>query len=174
MKSVLQLMDQGLTNIKLNILVFGPQVHTLSENDLRTRNLQKKRIDIRGALEDLGHNVAYAEEVVDPSLSGPASNAVLQEIAIMKEYDFVVVLIDSPGSIAEATLICQNPPIAQKSSLFLDSNYSTGLVAQMCELGETIGAKFSYYEYPDDLVMCHLLGFIKTRTNEIQTIKFLS
>lgn len=174
MKSVKELMNQGLSSTKLNILVFGPQVHTLSENDERTRNLQNKRIEIRSELEGLGHNVAYAEDIVDPSLSGPANNAILQEIAVMKEYDFVVVLIDSPGSISEATLISINPLIAQKSSLFLDSNYSEGLVAQACQLSETIGAKFSYYTYPNDLVECNLLGFIKTRTQEIQTVKYLS
>ena len=167
-------MEQGLTNTKLNILVFGPQVHTLSDNDERTRNLQDKRIEIRSELEKIGHNVAYAEDIVDPSLSGPANNAILQEIAVMKEYDFVVVLVDSPGSIAEATLISISPAIAQKSSLFLDSDYSNGLVANACKLSETIGAKFCTYKYPNDLTECNLLGFIKKRTQEIQTVKYLS
>lgn len=174
MKTVKELMEQGLSNTKLNILVFGPQVHTLSDSDERTRNLQNKRIEIRKELEALGHNVNYAEDIVDPSLSGPASNGVLQEVAVMKEYDFTVVLVDSPGTNAEATLISQNPPIAQKSSLFLDADYTTGLVAEACRLSETLGAKFRTYQYPEDLTDCHLLGFIKTRTEEIQTIKYLS
>lgn len=174
MKTVKELMEQGLSNTKLNILVFGPQVQTLSDSDERTRRLQDKRIEIRTELEGLGHNVNFAEEIVDPSLSGPANNTVLQEIAIMKEYDFVVVLVDSPGSISEATLISLNPSIAQKSSLFLDSDHSEGFVAEACRLGETIGAKFSTYEYPNDLRECSLLGFIKQRTQEIQTVKYLS
>lgn len=174
MKTVQELMNQGISSSRLNILVFGPQVHTLSENDERTRNLQNKRIDIRAELEELGHNVKYAENVVDPSLSGPESNAMLQEIAIMKEYDFIVVLVDSPGSIAEATHVSTNPSIALKSSLFLDSDYSQGFVAETCRLGETLGAKFRTYQYPNDLTECNLLGFIKQRTQEIQTIKYLS
>lgn len=174
MKTAKELMEQGLTNTKLNILVFGPQVHTLSDSDQRTRNLQNKRIEIRYVLEEIGHNVSYAEDIVDPSLSGPANNAILQEIAFMKEYDFVVVLIDSPGSIAEASLISVHPPIAQKASLFLDSDYSEGLVAETCKLSETIGAKFRMYKYPNDLTECNLLGFIKQRTQEIQTVKYLS
>lgn len=174
MKTVHDLMNQGVSNTKLNILVFGPQVHTLSENDERTRNLQNKRIDIRKELEILGHHVKYAEDIVDPSLSGPANNAMLQEIAIMKEYDFIVVLVDSPGSIAEATHISVRPDIARKSSLFLDSDYSEGLVADTCRLGEIIGAKFATYQYPNDLTECNLLGFVKSRTQEIQTIKYLA
>lgn len=163
MKTVQELMDQGISSTKLNILVFGPQVDTLSEIDERTRNLQNKRIAIREELERIGHDVKYAENIVDPSLSGPANNAMLQEIAIMKEYDFIVALVGSPGSIVEATHISTNPSIAAKSSLFLDSDYSQGLVAEACRLGETIGAKFRTYQYPNDLTECNLLGFIKQR-----------
>lgn len=174
MKTVQELMSQGISSTKLNILVFGPQVHTLSENDERTRNLQNKRIEIRDELEKLGHNVKYAEDIVDPNLSGPASNATLQEIAIMKEYDFIVVIVDSPGSHVEVTLISIKPSIAQKSSLFLDSDHSQGLVAEACRLAEIGGAKFSTYQYPNDLTECHLLGAIKHRAQEIQTIIYLS
>lgn len=173
MKTVRKLLEQGLNSTKLSILVFGPQVKDLS-SDVRTRNLQNKRIEIRVELERLGHTVKYAEDIVDPSLSGPSSNAMLQEIVFMKEYDFVVVLVDSPGSIAEASVICVMPSIASKTSLFLDSNYAEGLVAETCKLGETLGAKFQTYQYPKDLTDCHLLGFIKSRTKEIQTIKYLS
>jgi hypothetical protein len=173
MKTVQDLMEQGVLSTKLNILVFGPQVHTLCKSDGRTRKLQNKRIEIRVELEKLGHHVRYAEDIVDPSLSGPASNAMLQEIVIMKEYDFIVVLVDSPGSIAETTHITTNPPIAQKSSLFLDSDYSKGLVAETCRLGEINGAKLQTYQYPNDLTECNLLGFVKQRTQEIQTAKYL-
>lgn len=174
MKTVQELMTQGISNSRLNILVFGPQVQILLENDERTRNLQNKRIEIREELEFLDHNVKYAEDIVDPSLGGPLSNATLQEIAIMKEYDFVVVLVDSPGSHVEATLISVNPSIAQKASLFLDSDFSQGLVAEACKLAEISGAKFRTYQYPNDLIDCNLLTFIKQRVIEIQTIKYLS
>jgi len=173
MRTIQELMDQGVLGTTLNILVFGPQIHTLAENDERTRNLQLKRIEIREKLEELGHNVKYAEDIVDPSLSGPVGNAIVQEIAIMKEYDFIVVLVDSPGSHVEATLISRDQNLAQKTSMFLDNDHSSGLVAETCRLGERFGAKFRTYQYPNDLVECNLLGFIKEHTMAIQTIKFL-
>jgi len=159
-------------DIKIRILVFGPQVHTLSENE-RTCKLQKKRIQIRAELEALGHYVKYAEDLVDPKIDGPAGNAFFQELVIMREYDLIVTIVDSPGSIAEATAISMKTQLAQKSSLFLDNNYLGGLVGAACQNAEDIGAHFQTYQYPDDLDLCHLLGYVKTRVSKIQKMKYL-
>lgn len=157
---------------KLKILVFGPQVHTPSAEE-RTAKLQNKRIDIKAALEALGHHVKYAEEIVDPSLGGAAGNAFFQELLIMGEYDFIVTLVDTPGSITEAAAIASNPHFAQKASLFLDSAFVGGLVSQACENAAHMGAHYSTYDYPADLDECHLLGHIRDRASAIQMIKYL-
>jgi hypothetical protein len=158
--------------IKLKILVFGPQVHTPS-SDLRTAKLQGKRKEIRAKLESLGHHVKYAEDLVDPHLSGPTGNAFFQELVIMKEYDLIVTIVDSPGTIAEATAISLTPSIALKSSLFLDGAYVGGLVEQTCRNAEDIGAHFKTYVYPDDLDNCHLYGYVLDRVSKIQKMKYL-
>ena len=166
------LLSAAIHAIKLSILVFGPQVHTIS-SDVRTAKLQQKRIDIRNALESLGHEVRYAEELVDTSISGSAGNAFFQELLIMKEFDFIAVIVDSPGSITEATAISLKPDLALKASLFLDSAYIAGLVGQACQNAADVGAHFTTYVYPNDLDACNLLGHVLGRASQIQKSKYL-
>lgn len=141
--------------------------------DERTRNLQNKRIEIREALEAINHHVKYAEDLVDPSLVGPTANPIIQELVIMQEYDFIVTLVESPGSIVEATLIASKPLLAQKTALYIDKTYIDGLAGQMCLLAEQMGGHLHKFTYPEDLTECHLLGHIRERANTIQLMKFL-
>lgn len=171
--SIEDLLAKNITNIALKILVFGPQVKTLSADE-RTRNLQLKRKQIRCELETLGHHVRYAEDLVDPDLPGATCNVFLQEIVIMTEYDLIVTLVDSPGSIAEAIAITMNPALAQKASLFVDFDHRGGLVANACDLAKKLGADYRNYQYPEDLVDCHLLGFVKEKIENVQLVKYLS
>ncbi len=173
MNTVANLISNGITAIKLNILVFGPQVKVLS-TDQRTLNLQNKRIQIRQELENLGHNVKYAEDVVDPNLPSPQNNAFLQEIVIMAEFDIIFNIVDSPGSITELALIASKPTLSQKASLFLDSQFTGGLPASACEAAKFLGADYNTYNYPTDLVDCHLLTFILARVSKAQFVKLIS
>ena len=164
---------RAVGSIKLKILVFGPQVTTISP-DPRTAKLQHKRIEIRDKLQALGHHVKYAEDLVDPSVPGLMGNAVFQEMILMAEYDFIATLVESPGSVVEATLIARDEQLARKASLFIDSDYRAGLAAQACELAKARGCHFQTYEYPVDLDACHLYGFIVARINDIQAMKYLN
>jgi len=167
------LLARSVTSISLKILVFGPQVKSLSEDE-RTKNLQLKRIQIREELETLGHHIKYAEELVDPDLPGETNNTFLQEIVIMSEYDLIVTLVGSPGSITEATAIAMKPALAQKASLFVDHDHRDGLAASACSLAQQLGADYRTYQYPEDLVDCHLLGFVKEKVKNVQIVKYLS
>lgn len=173
MSIVANLINSGRNAIKLNILVFGPQVANLS-TDPRTLNLQNKRIQIRQELEALGHVVNYAEDLVDPNLPSPQNNAFLQEIVIMAEYDLIFNIVDSPGSNVELGLIAARPNLAQKASLFLDSQFNTGLSAEACRAAQFFGADFNNYIYPTDLVDCNLLTFILDRVAKAQFVKLIS
>lgn len=162
-----------MANIKLDILVFGPSVKIMSSNE-KVRNLQNKRIDIRNELDKLGHNVAFAEDVVDSEMDDPHNNAFVQELLIMADYDMIVNIVDSPGSIMEASVPAKNTSIAQKTTLFLNAEYKEGLVLKACLTAEYLGACFKDYSYPEDLVECHLLGAVMDRVRKAQTIKLLS
>ena len=107
-------------------------------------------------------------------MPGVAANPVLQELLIMNEYDYIVTLVDSPGTIAEATLISLKPDLARKSSLFMDDEYKEGLPAKACQLAAELGGHFATYAYPGDLDDCNLYGMIEKRVTLIQTIKYLT
>ena len=166
------LLAKNVTSILLKVLVFGPQVHSPS-SDPRTAKLQAKRIQIRQELEKAGHHVKYAEDIVDPTVGGAGGNVFFQELLIMREYDFIVIVVDSPGSITEMAAISVDPALARKSSLFLDEAYLNGLVAAACSQAEDIGAHFRTYAYPKDLDDCHLLTEIEGRVAKIQKLKYL-
>lgn len=172
MSDIGNLVAANIGAIKLKILVFGPQVATPS-TDPRLKKLQAKRVEIRAKLEHLGHDVKYAEELVDPTLPGVSGNAFLQELLIMSEYDMIVTLVESPGSLIEASVIASKPLLAAKASLFIDDDFKGGLAAQACEFAEVMGAHYQTYQYPIDLDACHLYGFIESRVNKFQTIKFM-
>ncbi len=163
------LLRNSIDSVKLNILVFGPRVTPLSSEE-RTRNLQLKRIQIKEELERLGHNSKYAEELVDPSLG----NMMMQEELLMREYDLIVALVGSPGTIMEAGFISKSPQLANKAQLFMDADHTDGAVAEGCRLAEELGAYFKEYSYPDDLTLCHLLSFVKERVAKAQKIRYLN
>jgi len=173
LRTISELIEEGFRNTHLNILVFGPKIATISEDE-KVRNLQNKRIVIRVELERLGHFVRYAEDLVDPNLPSPQNNAALQEILIMGEYDLIINIVDTPGTIIEAALIAIKPNLANKTSLFIDNAYTSGLAASTCELAKLSGAECHYYQYPEDLVDCHLLGYVIRHVEKTQLVKFIS
>lgn len=173
-QSTASIVGSAIGEICLNILVFGPQVTHPSEQE-RTRALQDKRSEIRAQLEAEGHNVKFAEDLVDIDLPHPMNNSVLQEIAILHQYDLVVVLIESPGSILEATIVGTNPDLARKSSLFIDQDFRGGLVGGgLIDLAGRLGADANTFEYPKDLVECHLLGKVREKVQTTKLVKYLS
>lgn len=167
------LITAALDGIKLKILVFGPQVHTPSGEE-RVAKLQAKRIQIREHLEADGHIVAYAEDLVDPSIGVPGGDAFFQELVIMREYDMIVNIVDQPGSIVEATMIAMKTHLAAKSMLFQDAAYAGGLVAQACNSARDLGAHLQSFQYPQDLDECHLLGHVANRVRLVQKMKYLA
>lgn len=162
-----QLLSDTINSIKLKILVFGPQVEPLS-TDVETRELQLKRIQIKDALVDAGHFARFAEDLVVSGL-----NAMVQEKVMMQNFDLVIVLLGSHGANSEATIIADNPDLAMKAQLFLDSRHVDGFVHEVCKNAEIHGAHFKSYQYPQDLTECHLLGFAKERVSVAQQRAYL-
>lgn len=168
-----QLIQSALDGIKLKILVFGPQVHTPSLEP-RVAKLQAKRVQIRQHLEAEDHIVAYAEDLVDPSIGVVGGDAFFQELVIMREYDMIVNIVDQPGSIVEATMMAMKTHLASKAVLFLDAAYAGGLVEQTCRSATDIGAHLQHFHYPQDLDDCHLLGHVARRVRLVQKMKYLA
>jgi hypothetical protein len=172
MRKVGELFAERLRENPLNVLVFGPAVDPPSDNTF-VRALQIKRQEIRVALENDGHFVQYGEEVIDPSLPPPADNPLFQEFLAIQEFDVVVILVQSPGTIAESTLLALRPEIAPKAHLFMRDEHRGGFVWQACKLAEQFNAVFAEFTFPADLVECHLLTKVRDRLIKMQVAKML-
>jgi hypothetical protein len=157
-KSIAELVKEGPGSIKLNILVYGPQV-SVPDADARIAAIQRKRKDIRQELIDLGHDARFAEELVDPSLPEPFDSAFYQEQLLQREADLIICIVESPGSKVEFGAIYKEVDVLKKTTIFLDENYIAGLVGDACRDSEYNGAKLKLFQYPRDIDECNLLGF---------------
>ena len=128
-----------LGETRLEILVFGPAVEPRAEDPL-TASLQAKRQQMKELLTEEGHSVSFGEDVVDSSLPSPLSSPLLQEVPAMRNADFIVVLVFSPGSIAEATLITTEQDLCQKVMFYCLEEHRTGLLVRHLEYCGNLGA----------------------------------
>ncbi len=173
MRPIEELLAEALERNRLSVLVFGPALDRDPENEF-VRELQRKRRDIRLALEQDGHDVRYGEEVVKPDLPPPTDNPLLQELLLMRAFDLIVVLVHTPGTIAEATCVALRPELAPKAVLFIWDQHHGGFAWNACRLAENLGAVLSEFVFPADIQDCHLLTRILERARGIQMGKALS
>lgn len=158
-----------LAKVKLRILLFGPQVTPPSDNPY-IACLQVKRETIRNELEAVGHEVLYGEDFVDPSLPPPLSNPAYQEIAVMRDADLIVVLVASPGSIGEATLIVREDGLRRKSHFFCFSEHAAGFVVSMVTPLIPVGLCVDLTSL-DDTTACQITGVITEKAEHLRYAK---
>jgi hypothetical protein len=168
-----QLFNRHLKSITLKILIFGPDSKGIS-TDVRVNALKKKRVEIRDHLINEGHKAVFPEDIVDPNAAPPMNNPAIVENLLMKEYDIIINLVETPGSLVEAGKISEHPYLAAKALLFIGDDYCAGFPYATCQQAEQIGAKLSTFSYPNDLTQCHLLTKIADMINKIQLVKFYS
>jgi len=172
---VSDLLNQGLRDSPLTILLFGPQLKVPSDNEHDLR-LQDKRRQVKLDLEGNGHVVVLIEDEIDGSLPPPLNNSWVQELTILQEldrYDLIVSLVHSPGTNIELGVISSKREVAAKSHLFLSSAYKGSAAHEACLAAQLQGAVFSEYEYPKDLLECHLVGMVRAKVHAVQIGKFL-
>lgn len=169
MASVKELMEKALASAKLDILVFGPAVEPRS-NDAHIASLQQKRLDIRQRLLDEGHSARFGEEVVDASLPAHLSDPLLQEVAVMRVVDLIIVLVGSPGSIAEAISISREGSLCRKATFYCFEEHKDGIVGKHLKFLESQGATFSLMSLPD-VEACHLTGAVLEKVRAVHVGK---
>ncbi len=159
--------------ISLRILVFGPDPKsaTLSPAS-RNGKLASKRLEIRDWLANQGHEAVFPEDVY--SAVPPAPNIAAQEVMMMKYFDFIVVLVDSPGSIVELGVLSTHSDLAGKTHAFIDKTYSGGYAYVSCELLRTLNGDFTQYTFPDDLDGCTLKRWVAQTVSKLQLIRYLA
>lgn len=176
MRTVAELLADGLHGTPLTILLFGPSLGT-GTSDPHASALRDKRAEIRDALRADGHKVVIVEDEIDATAPAPLNNPMIQEMAILQSYDgydLVVALVYTPGTNLELGIITSTKEIASKSHLFICKAFSTGAAYQACQMAETVRkAEFTPYDYPADLVDCHVLTKVQTKVRSLQVAKFI-
>ncbi len=168
--TIAELIARALKENSIRVLVFGPSPTSTSPEPL-TQGLRKKRIEIRDALRDLGHQAEFPEDLIDPTQPPPFNNPVAQEKLLMADYDLVMVLIGPPGTNVELGMIASDQDLCRKSSLFLCRDHLGGLAHQACLFAEQFDAHFAQFTYPEDLVDCHLLTAAEEMIRKVQAGK---
>lgn len=166
MIDVKTLIENQLKDTRLEILVFGPAVDPPS-SDPYVASLQVKRKEIKQRLIDEGHSAAFGEDVVDPSLSAHLADPLVQEIVAMRAADLIIVLVGSPGAIAEATTIARDKELCGKAGFYCFEDHKAGLVVQHLQFMANYGATCQLVSLAE-VQACNLTGAVLEKVRAVQ------
>jgi len=159
-----------LKDIKLKILVFGPNPSTPSGAGF-TKDLANKRVEIKNALIKDGHMAVFPEDLLKGSADPDLDNTFLWEQMLVIEYDMVVNLVGSFGAVSELALF-QKKNLAQKACLFFEKGHMDGLPYSHAQMIQRLGATLNVYNYPLDLTSCNLMKSVREKANDLKISKF--
>ena len=163
------LIEAELKNTTLEVLLFGPAVEPPS-SDPFVAGLQAKRKEIKARLTNEGHSVAFGEDIVDPSLPALLADPLLQEIVAMRAADLIIVLVGSPGPIAEAMTIAGKQELCGKASFYCYEDHAEGLVVRHLQFVERFGSTCQLMSF-NDVETCKLTGTVMEKVRAIQVGK---
>ncbi len=165
--------QNAAAQIALRILVFGPDPRNATLHPRsRLGKLATKRIEIRDCLVSDGHEAVFPEDLYNKV--PPAPNIAAQEFMMMRQFDFIVIIVDSPGSNVELGVVSTRAELAGKTHAFIDATYSGGFAYKSCELLKQINGEFTPYNYPHDVVSCSLKTWVEQTVRKLQLIRYLS
>jgi hypothetical protein len=157
--------QQEVDDTPLSILVWGP-------GSPKAR-LYGKRTDVRNKLRQLGHAAVFSEEI-DEDINLRDISTKARELIQAMEADFIVIIQDSPGSIAEAHDFAGFvQSIGSKMLIFIDREYQAGysFMGALYELN-ILYHNVETFIFPDDIVKCHLVGKVKEKVKVLQWTKW--
>lgn len=139
---------KGLTRLK--VLVFGPGPGG--------GDIYRKRCEVRDRLRRLGHTAHFGEEICKTdALKASGLNVSVGEYIAACGYDYIVILMTSPGSIGEAHDFARNRRLANKMMICVDQQHRVGYSAQgIVRQFEGLNGKMDWFDNPRDIVECHL------------------
>lgn len=133
----------------LKILILGPQK---SEADL-----YKKRSTLKDKIIELGHDVKFFEDYMSKEyLARSGLNLSTKEYqeAIL-DYEYIICLMDSPGTIGEVHDFGRSPTIASKMTICIDKKNNDGYSAHFLRIFEGNHGRIDWYE-SKDILECNL------------------
>ena len=137
---------------RLSVLIWGPG----EEGD---KDLYGKRIQIRNKLQELGHEAEFSENILTPSvIRAGGINLGVAQLLQAREYEYIVTILGSPGSIAEVHDFCHMPEIAHKMTICINEEHLSGYSGQsVLPIFEGNHGRIEKFKFPDDITGCHLL-----------------
>lgn len=142
--------DGILSQAKLKIVILGP--------DPNAGDLYKKRCDIRDKLISLGHIAHFCEDICKPEIL-KGLNLSVAEFIILNQYDYIICMMCSFGTVGEVHDFGKNPSIARKMMICADRQHRSGYSAKsVINIFEGYNGKMDWYEYPTDIRDCHLMA----------------
>ena len=163
-------MQKQIESTPLAVLVWGPGEQQSGEYG---QNLHQKRVDIVNALVQQGYAAVFSEDIendapqVVDSLAG-------RELAQAIVADFIVIIMGSAGSVAEAhDFAGYVRDIGSKMLIFVDAKESGGYSCRgaLADLN-TLYGNVSEFDYPADVTECHLLGAVQQRLGALRLVKW--
>ena len=169
------MMHPALAAVKIKVLVFGPDP-TSSTRKTKLGKIAKKRIEIRDTIRSHGDLADFPEEVLAATnpMGRAIPNALAQEIILIREYDLVIIIVDSPGTNVELGTLAGRTDLAKKTQSYIDTAYRGGLAHNACQQIKTLGGEAHEFDYPVDIRDCHLLTKVLDLIERTRWAKYLS
>lgn len=134
----------------------------------------EKRLDIRNALREAGHEAYFSEELPGGlPTQGDARQIALRNAEFIQanEADYIIVLMSSVGAVSEFHDFGDKPHLAKKMLVFMDETHQAGYSASLLGQFEAAHGKVELVKVPDDLVECNVLGRSLERIQGIRDLK---
>lgn len=145
--------------VPVGVLLWGPGLDSDS-------SLASVRLELRARLRQMGHAAFYSEELCD---SDKPFSIRIQQLAQAQDFDLIVSLPCTPGSLAEIHDFAADRRIHAKLLVFLNEQHLNGYGSKsLQDLSTILSCHLAYY--PND----HETGVIEARTiEEVQKIREL-
>jgi hypothetical protein len=144
------------------ILLWGPGLDS-------TNPLAAVRLNLRSRLRQIGHAAFYSEELCDPS---KPFSVRLQQLAQAQDFDLIVSLPCTPGSLAEVHDFAADRRVHAKLLIFLNELHLPGYSAQSLQaLSSLLSCHLQYYPNEDETDVIELRTLAEAQ--KIRELKYI-
>ncbi len=148
--------------VPVSILLWGPGLSS-------TNPLWDMRTTLRNLLREKGHVAVFSEELCDDS--SPYSVR-LQQLAQAQEFDLIVSIPCTPGSIGEIHDFVSDRRVSGKVLLFLNDEYVSGYSSKSLNALSTIlSCQIEYYPSEHDAGIIEVLTLAEVQ--RIREVKYI-
>ncbi|MBT9175215.1 MAG: hypothetical protein DDT22_00889 [candidate division WS2 bacterium] len=143
--------DDIMKSVKIKVLIFGPGP---SGGDVH-----KKRCEIKEEIINKGHTAHFGEDICKKEiLQTSGLNLSVAEYITSMKYDYIICLMNSPGSIGEVHDFARDKRIATKMMICINGKHKSGYSAEgVIRIFEGLHGKVDWFKSPRDIKDCYLL-----------------